>query len=57
MLVGVATLVGKESNTDTDVNGWSFDCGGAEIKDVSLIQFGDDGDPLGCKKYCWGNTN
>jgi hypothetical protein len=34
MLVGIATLVGKESNPDTDVNGWSFDCGGAEIKDL-----------------------
>ena len=36
MLVGITTLVGEKtdnSNTSTDVNGWSCDCGGAEVKE------------------------
>jgi hypothetical protein len=35
MLVGVATLVDEETddgNIGTDVNGWSGDCGGAEVR-------------------------
>ena len=58
ILVGVATSVEEEtddSNIGTDVNGWSGDCGGAEVRGdvdpgIVLIRSSDNGDPLGRKK-------
>jgi hypothetical protein len=58
MLVGVATSVEEETddgNTGTDVNGWSGDCGGAEVRGdgdpgIVLIRSTDDAEPLGRKK-------
>ena len=58
MLVGVATSVEEESddgNTDTGVNGWSGDCGGAEVRGdgnpgMMLIRSTEEADPLGRKK-------
>jgi hypothetical protein len=58
MLVGVATSADEETDEGsigTDVNGWSGDCGGADVRGdgdpgIVLIRSNDDGDPLGRKK-------
>ena len=58
ILVGVATSKAKETDggkTGTDVNGWSGDCGGAEVRGdrdpgIVLIQSNDNQDSLRCKK-------
>ena len=58
ILVGVATSVEEEiddGNTGTGVNGWSGDCGGAEVRGDSdpgmvLIRSTEEADPLGRKK-------
>ena len=54
-LVGVVTSVDEETddgNMGTDVNGWSGDGGGAEVRDpgIVLIRSTDNADPLGRKK-------
>ena len=58
ILVGVKISVEEETdegNTGTEVNGWSGDCGGAEVRGdgdpgIVLIRSNDDRDPLGRKK-------
>ena len=65
ILVGVATSVEEETddgNIGTDVNGWSGDCGGAEVRGdgdpgIVLIRSSDDGDPLGRKKEVSNDTS
>jgi hypothetical protein len=65
MLVGVATSVEEETddgNTGTDVNGWSCDCGGAEVRGdgdpgIVLIRSTDEADPLGHKKDVSNETS
>jgi hypothetical protein len=66
MLVGVATSVEEETddgNTGTDVNGWSGDCGGPEVRGdgdpgIVLIRSTDDSaDPLGRKKDVLNDTS
>ena len=65
MLVGVATSEEEETdegNTGTDVNGWSGECGGAEVSGdgdpgIVLIRSNDDGDPLGRKKDVSNDTS
>ena len=65
MLVGVATSVEEETddgNIGTDVNGWSGDGGGAEVRGdrdpgIVLIRSTDDADPLGRKKDFSNDTS
>jgi hypothetical protein len=64
-LVGVATSVEEETddgNMGTDVNGWSGDGGGAEVRGdrdpgIVLIRSTDDADPLGRKKDVSNDTS
>ena len=65
MLVGVATSVEEEiddGNTSAGVNGWSGDCGGAEVRGDSdpgmvLIRSTEEANPLGCKKNVLNDTS